>query len=538
MSLVFKYIKKYKWHYVLGFFLLVLINSLGASIPQEIKKAVNLLQELVKNNSKQNQVSETIFYTVLLVLGMAFIMALFRVWSRYLIFGVGRQIESDLKRDIFNHLIKFEPEFFQRRKTGDLISIITSDVQSLRAFGGFAMLNILNTSISFSIVVPLMYSLNAELTKYFLIIIPLMLSVVALVSKRLKDFQEMVQVKLGELSNFIEQNLSAIHIIKIYAQEASEVERFNETNLDLKNKYLDLIKVRSLIGPLMKVIGSIGFILLLLVGGRASINSEFSLGDFAAYSLYIERLLWPIATLGWLITVAFKAKVSSKRINEIFQEIPKIKDSESSIQKDNFNESLELKKLDCKILKGTSVGIVGRIGSGKSVLANKIMRLIEPADEEILLDGIDIKNLKLNSLRSLINLVPQENFLFSTSIKENISYGRNLSEEKIIELAKAVCIYDEIINFDKGFETVVGEGGITLSGGQRQRISIARALALEPEILILDDALSSVDNLTCTQIFHNINQLRKGKTTILITHKVSLIKDFDKILVMDKTKIT
>lgn len=537
MSLAFKYIKKYFWHYVLGFFLLLFINLLGASIPQEIKKAINLLQKLAEHNSDKDLISNSIFYTVLFVLCLAISMGLIRVWSRYLIFGVGRQIETDLKRDIFNHLIKFEPSFFQKKKTGDLISIITSDVQSLRAFSGFAMLNILNTSISFSIIVPLMYSLNSELTKYFLLIIPFMLGVIALVSRKLKNYQEDVQVKLGELSDFIEQNLSAIHIIKIYAQEKSEIERFEESNLDLKNKYLKLIKVRSLIGPIMKVIASLGFVLLLLIGGKATINSEFSLGDFAAYTLYIERLLWPIATLGWLITVAFRANVSSKRINELFNEEPKIKDTEDPVLKVSLEDRVELKKLNVTIKKGTSTGIVGRIGSGKSILASKLMHLIELEDGEIFIDGIDLKKIKLSSLRSFVNLVPQENFLFSTSIKENISYARNLSDEEIYQLARDVCIYDEVINLENGFDTIVGERGITLSGGQRQRISIARALALDPDILILDDALSNVDQETCTEIFENIKRLRKNKTNILITHKESLVKDFDQILVMEKMKV-
>lgn len=530
-SLLIPSYKKYFWGYFLGFLLLVGINSLGAYIPQLIKTTINTLQ------SAGGFLQSELNTNVLWIIAMALAMAIMRTISRQVIFGIGRSVEYDFKKTIFNHLITMPPSFFTQQKTGDLISIITNDVQSFRAFFGFAMLNVANTLIAFSIIIPLMVGLNPKLTMYFFMVIPVILFVVTLVSNKLKHYQEIVQEKLGVISGFIEQNLSGIHIIKAYAQEEAEVKRFSQINNDLLGDYINLVKCRSLIGPTMRVIASLGFILLLYIGGKDIIENNFSLGDFAAYSLYIERLIWPVATLGWLVTVFYRASVSGERISNILAMLPSIKNEADALDKKSFDQSIELKSLGCKITKGSSVGLVGTIGSGKSVLANKMMHLTELEDNEILIDGLDIKKVKLEDLRSIVNLVPQENFLFSTSIKENIAYAKDMSNEEIIELAKLVGIHDEIMKFPDQYETVVGERGITLSGGQRQRMAIARALSLDSEVLILDDALSSVDNKTATKILQGIHELRKGKTTIFITHKIHAIKDMDQILVMDKLKV-
>ena len=524
---------------MIGTILLVGVNLLGAYIPQLVKSVIDKMQKLaeLEDSASVALINSSINWAVCLIIICALFMTLIRVNSRQIIFGIGRQIEFDLKKDIFEHLIKLEPDFFNTNKTGDLISTITNDVQSFRALGGFAALNILNTLIAFATILPLMYGLNASLTMSFVLLIPMVLLSVMLISGELKKHQEIVQEKLAEMSHFIEQNLSGIHIIKAYAQEEEEIARFQVSNDDLLKNYLYLIKLRSFIGPIMKVIASLGFILLLYIGGKAVIIKDFSLGDFAAYSIYIERLIWPVATLGWLFTVFYRAKVSSARIGRILEVKAKIADHENSINKKTFEDKIELRKLKANIYKNTNVGIVGIIGSGKSVLANKLMHLIELEDGEILIDGIDIKNIKLQSLRSLINLVPQSNFLFATSIKENIAYAKDLNEEEIIKLAKAVAIHDEIIKLPYGYETLVGERGVTLSGGQRQRIAIARALAINPEILIFDDALSSVDDEIARLIFGNIRKFREGKTTIFITHKIDIIRDFDVILVLDQGQI-
>jgi ATP-binding cassette subfamily B protein len=347
-----------------------------------------------------------------------------------------------------------------------------------------------------------------------------------------------VQEILAKISNFIEQNLSGIHIIKTFGQEAAEIERFSQENNGLLKEYLLLIRARSLISPVMKVIASLGFILLLWLGGKAVIEGTFSFGDFAAFSLYIERLIWPITMLGWLITIVYRVQVSAERIENILNTVPSIADTVDTVHKTTFDSEIDFKTLGVKILKGKKIAIIGAIGSGKSQLAKKLMHLRELKAAEILIDDIDLKNINLEDLRRLINMVPQENFLFSTSIKENISYAKDLSDLEIEALAKAVGIHDEIMKFENGYETIVGERGITLSGGQRQRIAIARALAINPEVLILDDSLSSVDNAIASTILTNINKLRAGKTTIFITHKPQIAELCDEVFVMENGKLT
>lgn len=534
------YLKKYSLQYFFGTCLLVLVNLLAAYIPQLIKQSVDKLQIFAQKLSFVDIASELrheILISIALITVMSIVMSLVRIASRQVLFGIGRNVEFDLKKNIFNHLVAMPPSFFAKRRTGDLISIISNDVQSIRSLAGFAMLNIVNTVIAFAIILPMMFHLHFQLTIFFLITIPLVIIFIILLSYRIKKFQEVVQVQLGEISNFIEQNLSGIHIIKAFAQEDSEIKRFKGYNDKLKDVNIKLVAYRSLIGPVMRVVASIGFILLLYIGGKSVIAGNFTPGDFTAYGLYIQRLIWPIATLGWLITLVYRAQVSEKRINSILHEKPSIFDHANAVDKNTFDREIKLNLLNTEIPKGINLAIVGTIGSGKTILAQKLMHLKEMHDGEISIDGIDIKQIKLNSLRTLINMVPQENFLFATSIRENIAYAKDLSETEIINLAKLVNIYDEVMKFPAGFDSVVGERGITLSGGQRQRLSIARALALDPEILILDDALSSLDDRNAREILGNILKLRKNKTTIFITHKISITNKFERIWVMDKGQI-
>lgn len=518
----------YKW-YLLGILFLIITNLLSACIPKLIKQAIDRLSDpdLIK--------------LLLWISLLSVIMAVVRAASRQIIFAIGREIEFELKKDIFNHLVTLPPSFFAEEKQGEtssqagsLISVITNDVQSIRALGGFAMLNVFNTIIAFAVILPLMFELHVQLTWAFLALIPLVIIFVISLSTKIKDYQTWVQEELARLSNFIEQNLSGIHIIKAYAQEKSELKRFTVFNEELKNAYMKLIQVRSYIGPVMRVIASLGFVLLLYMGGKSIIDHEFSPGDFAAYSLYIQRLIWPVATLGWLITIIYRAQVSEKRINSILKVEPTIKNRENVIIKTSFDSEIELKQLNTKIIKGTMVGIIGAIGSGKTILANKLMHLKELADGEIFIDGIDIKDIELNSLRSLVNLVPQNNFLFSSSIFDNIAYAKDLTEAEVINLAKLVNIHDEIMVLPEGYQSIVGERGVTLSGGQRQRIAIARALALNSEVLVLDDSLSSLDDASSKLILHNIISLRKNKTTIFITHNEKILSEMDQLIKLER----
>mgnify|MGYP005630215069 CR=1 FL=1 len=529
---MFKYLLKHYRGYLLGIVFLIITNLLAAYIPQLIKKAVDMIE-----------VQDSALLEVLVWAScLAVLMAIMRAVSRQIVFAIGREIEFELKKDIFNHLVTLPPSFFSENskdgistQAGSLISIITNDVQSIRALGGFAMLNIFNTVIAFAVILPLMFDLHTELTWAFLALIPIVILFVISLSGKIKDYQNWVQEELARISNFIEQNLSGIHIIKAYAQEQAELKRFSVINDQLKQAYMKLIQVRSFIGPVMRVIASLGFVLLLYMGGKSIIAGEFSAGDFAAYALYVQRLIWPVATLGWLITIIYRAQVSETRINGILQVDPTIKDRDNAIEKPSFETEIEIKSLNTKITKGTMVGVVGAIGSGKTILAHKLMHLKELADDEILIDGIDIKDIQLNSLRTLVNLVPQTNFLFSNSVFDNIAYAKDLNQNEVIDLAKKVNIHDEIMSLPEGYDSVVGERGVTLSGGQRQRMAIARALAIDPEILVLDDSLSSLDNESSKLILHNIIGLRKNKTTIFITHNESILTEMDQLIKLERT---
>lgn len=448
-------------------------------------------------------------------------MAIFRIYSRQIIFGIGRQVEFDLKKKIFGHLLKLDLQFFLEQRTGNLISIITNDVQSIRSLAGFGLLNIANTLISFVVILPLMFHLHAKLTWSFLALIPLVIFFVLGLSSQIKKCQEQVQERLSEMSNFLEQNFSGIYIIKSFAQESSETKRFDIFNTRLKTDYLRLAGLRSFIGPVMKVIASLGFVLLLYFAGHAR---NFSPGDFAAYSLYIQRLLWPIATLGWIITIFYRAEVSFERIDSLLNRKSRILNQQQSINKKTFDNLLELKNFNINVYPKDFIGIYGKVASGKTLLAYSMLRLIEPNDNEIMIDGIDIKNLSLEALRSLIVLVPQEAFLFPMTIAENINYANNLSFDQIQELAKIVEIHDEIEAFANSYNSLLGEGGINLSGGQRQRLSIARALGVNSPILILDDSFSNLDSLTGQKILNNILDYRKDLSTIIISHSQALLR--------------
>ena len=530
---IFNYLPAYFW----GALFLIAVNILGAYIPQLVKDAVDILEAYSAGMLNAKGLSSKLNSILFLMGGSAVLMALLRAKSRHIIFGVGRQVEFDLKKQIFNHILHLEPAFFEKKKAGDLISIISNDVQSFRAVAGFAILNILNSAIAFIVIVPLMYKTHSTLTISFLALIPVLILCVSLCSRSIKAHQEAVQEILAKISNFIEQNLSGINIIKTFGQEAAEIERFSQENNGLLKEYLLLIRARSFISPVMKVIASIGFILLLWLGGKAVIEGTFSFGDFAAFSLYIERLIWPITMLGWLITIIYRVQVSAERIENILNTVPRIADTIDTVRKTTFDSEINFKTLGVKIPKGRKIAIIGAIGSGKSQLARKLMHLKELEAEEILIDAVDLKNINLEDLRRLINMVPQENFLFSASIKENISYAKDLSDFAVESLAKAVGIHDEIMKFENGYETIVGERGITLSGGQRQCLAIARALAINPEVLILDDSLSSVDNAIALIILANINKLRAGKTTIFITHKPQIAELCDEIFVMENGKL-
>lgn len=532
---------------LLGTLALLVVNLLGVYLPLLIRDSIDKLE----GEFSFQQLSGTALWLFLL----AIIMWCFRMYSRVSIFGVGRQVEFGLKQKIFQHLLTIEPGYFSNNTSGDLINRATSDVDNVRRLVGFAVLSFINIIFAYAFTLPVMLKINVRLTLIALAVYPLMLLTVQLFSGKLRRYQEEVQVKLSELSELIQEDMSGMALIRIYAQEEQEREAFRQKNEQLLEANLKLARTRNFLFPLIEGISYISLLLLLWLGTKAIADGQITIGDFIALILFVERLVFPTALLGFTITSYQQGEVSIDRVEAITQAEPKIKNPSSpinlapneikgAITARNLTYTYPGSKIPAlynvsfTIKPGETVAIVGSIGSGKSTLANAIPRLLNVEAGEIFLDDCDVTKLDLANLRKAIAYVPQDSFLFSTSIKNNIRYGEPLAEtSEVVASAKQAQIHPEIITFPQEYNTLVGERGITLSGGQRQRTSLARALLKDAQVLILDDALSSIDNETATRILDSLSPTRAKKTVIFISHQLSAAASCDRILVMDQGKI-
>lgn len=532
---------------LLGIGALLVVNALGVYIPLVIRDAIEQLQVALT--------FERVMRYVMLILVLTTIMWGIRVASRILLFGVGRVVEFDLKQRIFEHLLTLEPSYFAKNTAGDLINRATSDVDNIRRLLGFAILSLVNTIFAYGLTLPVMLAINLRLSLLAIAIYPFMLLLVQLFSDKLRAQQLAVQEELSSLSELIQEDISGISLIKIYAQEENERRAFGHRNQRLLGANLSLAKTRTVLFPILAGLASVGLLVLLGFGGKAIAESAISVGDFVALILYVERLVFPTALLGFTITTYQRGEVSIDRVEAIFQVSPKIADAPDAITLPPemivgriearhlsfaFPEAKTpaLADISFEISPGETVAIVGPIGSGKSTLANALPRLLDIAPGQLFLDSCDLTQIQLHSLRGAIAYVPQESFLFSTTIENNIRYGNPLATEiEVINAAKQAQIHPEILNFPQQYQTLVGERGITLSGGQRQRTALARALLIDAPVLILDDALSSVDNQTATNILQNLSSGRGRKTVIFISHQMSAAATSDRIFVMDGGKI-
>ena len=540
------YIQPYLNRLWLGIVALFIVNALGVYIPWLIRNSIDRLQDTFNFQQLSGQ--------VIFLLILASLMWGIRMLSRISIFGIGRQVEFALKQNIFQQLLTLEPSYFSVNASGDLINRATSDVDNIRRLVGFAILSLINTSFAYGLTIPVMLTINTKLSLMAIAVYPLMLITVQLFSGQLRDRQLEVQEKLSDISELIQEDISGISPIKIYAQEDNERRAFAQKNRQLLKANLQLARTRNLLFPIIQGIASVSLLILLWLGTSDIIKGLITIGDFVALIIYVERLVFPTALLGFTITAYQRGEVSIDRVEAILKAESKIQDHPDSlalplekvrgeIKASNLSYTYPntkipaLNNLNFAIKPGETVAIVGPIGAGKSTLANAIPRLLDIQPEQLFIDNLDVTKIKLDHLRKAIAYVPQDSFLFSTTIKNNIRYGDPVAQQPEIEYAaKQAQIHPEIINFPQKYETVVGERGITLSGGQRQRTSLARALLVDAPILILDDALSSVDNKTATQILENLSR-EKGKTVIFITHQLSAVKNADRILVMDRGKI-
>ena len=541
------YLRPYWRETVFGIIALLVVNGLGVYIPLLIRSGVDTL-------SKSFSFRQIIHYVVLIAL-LSSAMWMMRMASRIWIFGVGRQVEFDLKQRIFQHLLQLEPAYFTVNTPGDLISRATSDVDNIRRLLGFAVLSLANTFFAYALTLPVMLSLSAELTLASLAVYPFMFLMVHFFSDRLRDEQTAVQEQLAEMSELVREDMSGMALIKIYAQETNERQAFNQKNQQLLAANIQLAKSRNTLFPLIGGLASLSSLIIIWWGTAQISAGTLAIGDFLALLIYVERLIFPTALLGFTITAYQRGEVSIDRLETILSVTPKIQDTPDAIHLDVSKLKGELKAVDFNytypgvntpvlehlnftIAPGELVAIVGPVGAGKSTLANAVPRLLDIQSGQLFLDGVDITKLAVSDLRGAIAYVPQDSFLFSTTVKNNIRYGDPITaEEDVVYAAKMAEIAAEIENFPQKYETFVGERGITLSGGQRQRTALARAMLIDAPILLLDDALSSVDNQTATQILTNLSTGTKKKTVIFITHQLSAAATSDRILVMDQGKI-
>jgi len=574
LTILAQYLRPYQKQAILGTVALLVVNALGVYIPLQIRQAIDELQVTFRY--------DRILVFAGSIFALASIMWLIRVASRVYLFGLGRQVEFDLKQRIFQHLLTLESGYFASNTSGDLINRATSDVDNIRRMLGFAVLSLLNTTFAYILTVPVLVSISWKLTLLAMSVYPLMLVVVWFFSGRLRLDQASVQESLSRISDLIQEDMSGIAPIKIYGQEANERSAFAKTNAELLASNLALARTRTTLFPLLQGLAAASLLILMAFGSGEIVRGAVDVGGLVAMIIYIDRLVFPTALLGFTLTVFQRGQVSIDRIEAIFERKPNILDRADAINlpldqiegqirahrltyafptiheenRENLSAELAtpagagsvkqkeikdvpirnaLDHLSLEIRAGETIAIVGPIGSGKSTLASAIPHLLKIEPGQLFLDGIDITRIRLHDLRRAIAYVPQDSFLFGTSIRNNICYGNpEASFDEVRRAAQAAQIHDEILNFPQQYETIVGERGITLSGGQRQRTALARALLLDAPILILDDALSSVDNQTATQILRNLSSGTRKKTVLFISHQLSAAATANRLVVLDR----
>jgi ATP-binding cassette subfamily B protein len=558
-----KYFLKYKWRLVLGLIFVILSNAFAIYPAQIIRVAFDAVHDTVIRYRLFNDMEmQDDYYSFMMVSILAFgavvfalaiLKGFFSFLTRQTIIVMSRYIEYDLKNEIFEHYQKLDSAFFKTHSTGDLMNRISEDVGHVRMYIGPAIMYTGNMVVLFILAIGAMLSVNVKLTLYVLLPLPLLSISIYYVSNIINSKSERVQRQLSSISTFVQEAFSGIRVFKAYEINEQRNQQFEKEIDDYKDINLELVKVNALFMPLMVLLIGLSTIITIYVGGRLAIAGEISPGNIAEFVLYVNLLTWPVAVVGWVTSMVQRAAASQTRINEFLETEPTIKNLqpkpsniEGNIEFKNVSFTYPdtgtqaLKNVSFTIEKGKSLAITGRTGSGKTTIAHLLARLYDVSEGEILIDGVPIREVNLYSLRQNIGFVSQDVFLFSDTIANNIAFGssvQNVGEEKIIEAAKMADVYDNIMQLEHGFETKLGERGVTLSGGQKQRIAIARALVTQPQILILDDSLSAVDTETEDTILGHLEKFMKDRTTIIISHRISAIQHCDHILVLEDGEI-
>ena len=559
-----KYFIKYKYRLILGLIFVIASNLFAVFPAQSVRIAIdmvldnaNVYQLYSSSGMKETvykEVGMILIYFSILVLLFALIKGMFMFFMRQSLIVMSRFIEYDLKNEIFSHYQILSLSFYRKNNTGDMMARISEDVGRVRMYTGPALMYAMNLIVTIILVLWAMFSVNVKLSIYVLIPLPILSYCIFYVNTIINKKSDAIQNQLSRVTSFVQEAFSGIRVIKSFAVEDFSKEDFADYADEYRNRSLELAKVDATFFPLMVFLTGMSTLITIFVGGMLVISGDVSIGNIAEFIIYVNLLTWPVASLGVVSSMVQRAAASQQRINEFLITQPEIVSSNS--QPFQFTDSIEfrqvgfcydnkteyaLKEISFKINKGETLAILGTTGSGKSTIVQLLLRMMDVTKGKILIDGKDIRHVNLTDLKKQTGYVPQDVFLFSDSISNNISFGLTADGKNLQELIKTAsdnaALTSNINDFPLGFETVIGERGISLSGGQKQRISIARALIKDPEILIFDDCLSAVDNKTETEILANLQRVMKGKTTFIISHRASTVKDATRILVLDSGNI-
>ena len=544
------YFRKYRGSYLLGTICVFLTNGIWILFPQIIRRAVDDLYLGVTRH-------KLVTYALLL-LAVAAGKGIFQFLTRWVVIGVSREIEFDLRNDLFRHLEGLSYSYYQRTRTGDIMARATNDLNAVRMLLGPAIMYSANTIVFTAGALAFMLSISPKLTLYAFLPLPIVSITIQHFGRKIHERFERIQAMFSDISARAQENFSGVRVVRAYVQEDAEIAAFETANQEYIKRSLKLVRLMGMLWPTLETMLGLAIVLVLWLGGREVISHRISVGEFVAFNTYMVQLTWPIIALGWVINIFQRGTASMRRINEILTEKPEIEDSEevkssksetlvaTQIRGEiefrhlnfSYNSTPVLRDINLRIPAGSSLAIVGPTGSGKTTLVSLIPRIYDAEPGSVLIDGIPIREYPLATLRHNLGFVPQETFLFSETVRENIAFGKeDATDEDVRSAARAASIAEDIEGFPEQYKTIVGERGITLSGGQKQRTAIARAIIRNPRILILDDALSSVDTHTEDKILNHLREIMQGRTTIFISHRVSTVRNADRIAVLHNGRI-
>jgi ATP-binding cassette, subfamily B, multidrug efflux pump len=541
---LFPYLKKYRRGYVVGSLCVLLLNGIWVLFPQVIRRAIDDLHLGVTR--------QKLLTYALLLLAVAVTKGIFQFLTRWIVIGISREIEFDLRNDLFRHLEGLSYSYYQRTRTGDIMARATNDLNAVRMLLGPAIMYSANTIVFTAGALVFMFGISPKLTFYAFLPLPIVSIVIQHFGRQIHERFEKIQAMFSDISARAQENFSGARVIRAYVQEEAEIGGFEKANQEYIARSLKLVRLMGMLWPTLETMLGFAIVLVLWLGGREVLHGRMTVGDFVAFNTYMVQLTWPVIALGWVINIFQRGTASMGRINQILAEKPEITDSDAIVATPElirgdiefrglnfaYNGTPVLHDINLRIPAGSSLAVVGPTGSGKTTLVNLIPRIYDAAPESVLIDGRPIRQFPLALLRQNIGFVPQETFLFSETLRENIAFGKeDATEDEVRSAAEAASIAADIEGFPEQYKTMVGERGITLSGGQKQRTAIARAILRNPRILILDDALSSVDTHTEDKILNHLREVMRDRTTIFISHRVSTVRNADQIAVLHGGRI-